>query len=45
MFFLDTKNNGTLLLDLAYLKCLNVMIITQLQLNLQLKDLTHMFYF
>ncbi len=40
--FLDTKNNGALPLDLAYLECLSVIIVTPFANNEQLKDLTHM---
>jgi hypothetical protein len=39
------KNNGTLPLNLACLKHLNVIIVTQFATNEQLKDLTHMFCF
>jgi hypothetical protein len=37
-FYLDTKSNGTLPLDLPYFECLSVIIATQLQHNLQLKN-------
>ncbi len=42
-FCLDTKNNGTLPLDLAYLERLNVIVTIQFATNEQLKNLTHMF--
>jgi hypothetical protein len=35
---LDTKNNEAFPLDLAYLERLSVIIVTQLQFNLQLKN-------
>jgi hypothetical protein len=44
-FCLDTKNNGVLPLDLAYFKCLNVIVAIQFATNKQLKNLTHMFCF
>jgi hypothetical protein len=37
-FFLDTRNNGALPMDVACHECLSVIIITQLQLNLQLRN-------
>ncbi len=42
-FCLDTKNNGVLPLDLAYLKCLNVVVAIQFATNEQLKSLTQIF--
>ncbi len=42
---LKHKKNGTLLLDLACFECINVIVATQIAINEQLKDLTHMFYF
>jgi hypothetical protein len=44
-FCLNTKNNGVLPLDLAYLECLSVIVLTQFAINGQLKDLTHMLCF
>ncbi len=38
---LDTKNNGTLPLNLAYPEHLSVIIATQFTTKEQLKDLTH----
>jgi hypothetical protein len=37
-FCLDTRNNGTFPLDLAWFEHLNVIIATQLQFNLQLRN-------
>jgi hypothetical protein len=42
---LDTKNNGVIPLDLAYLEHLSVIVATQFATMEQLKDLTQMFYF
>jgi hypothetical protein len=42
-FFLNTKNNGALPLDLAYVECLSVIVATQFATNEQLKDLTFVF--
>ncbi len=44
-FFLNTKKNGALPLDLACLDCLNFIVAIQFATNEQLKYLTHMLCF
>ncbi len=43
-FFLDIKNNGALLLDLAYFEHLSVIVTIQFVTIEQLKDLTHILF-
>ncbi len=43
-YCLDTRNNGALHLDLAYLEHLNVIVATRFAINEKLKDLTDIFF-